>query len=111
MRTVPTDRAWGESVDLNLLWAHVEVATSIIAACLPTLGPLFRSEHPFRQIIQSTRAAIIRLRYRGDNGSDSESTRDLRSGSAGGYSRNSREDADVERMDIVVEKTITQERV
>lgn len=29
--------------DFSNLWAHIEAFCSIIAACLPTLGPLFRS--------------------------------------------------------------------
>ncbi|PQE13656.1 hypothetical protein CJF31_00011751 [Rutstroemia sp. NJR-2017a BVV2] len=43
--------------DANDLWGHVESCTSIIAACLPTMGPLFAQRSP-QSIVGSVRSAI-----------------------------------------------------
>lgn len=42
IRLDPRDPYWGHAVDYQSLWGHVEVCASIIAACLPMLGLLFR---------------------------------------------------------------------
>ncbi|KAF1973848.1 hypothetical protein BU23DRAFT_125497 [Bimuria novae-zelandiae CBS 107.79] len=45
-----------EFADNNDLWAHVEVFASIITACFPTLGPLFRSHRGLESLIGSIRS-------------------------------------------------------
>jgi hypothetical protein len=53
------------------MWAHIEAFASIITACLPTLGPIFRGFRPLDAIIGSLRS-VFTLRSR-TNGSDDES--------------------------------------
>ena len=58
------------------LWAFVESCSSIIAACLPTMAPLFRSAGPVNTSIRTLRTALSKPFKKGsssENSSDTES--------------------------------------
>jgi len=45
-------------VDNNFIWATIEPCTSIIAACLPTLGPLLQTWRAPESIVNSVRSVL-----------------------------------------------------
>jgi len=61
----------------NLVWMAIEPCASIIAACLPTLGPLFKGKRSLGSIIRSIRSALS-VRSQSSSSDLSGSPRDLR---------------------------------
>lgn len=45
-----------ELSDSNALWAHIEACASIVAACLPTYGPLFGGVRSLESLVGSFRS-------------------------------------------------------
>lgn len=46
------------SITVAFIWAEVEPNTSVVAACLPTYGPLFKEGTFFPSIVRSVRTAL-----------------------------------------------------
>jgi len=62
-----------------MIWSEVEACWSIVCACLPTLGPLFRNGRAPESIINSVRCAFSKRSSESLNGSKSKKSSDSRS--------------------------------
>jgi hypothetical protein len=48
----------GKTKRMTDLWSHIEACASIIAACLPTLGPIFKAAHTPMSLLGSVRSIL-----------------------------------------------------
>ncbi|KAF2198219.1 hypothetical protein GQ43DRAFT_494122 [Delitschia confertaspora ATCC 74209] len=76
--TDPTANPYA-NISRGFIWAHIEPNCSIIAACLPTYGPLFHNGRSAHSLIRSLRSALFSGSTK--NGSSAGASKGFSSGS------------------------------
>ncbi|KAL9124980.1 MAG: hypothetical protein Q9217_005759 [Psora testacea] len=71
--THPTDNRFSYVSVNSVIWSLIEPCVSIVAACLPTLGPLVKSKTSLRSLARSLQSHILRRSKSGVTSSEDSS--------------------------------------